>query len=131
VASGRGGAAEIADFLLLQTVNRYEPVIAHLAAQPHCHPEELYRLLLEIAGDLASLTSPTRRPQRFAGYRHDALRGTFEPVIQGLRAALSVVLESKRDLNSPDAEKVRSQCGGGADHTCSTTRCSCSRPGLP
>ena len=94
VASGRGGAAEIADFLLLQAVNRYEPVIAHLAAQPHCHPEELYRMLLEIAGDLSTLTSPARRPPRFVGYRHDALRPTFEPVILALRTALSVVLES-------------------------------------
>jgi type VI secretion system protein ImpJ len=94
VASGRGGAAEIADFLLLQTVNRYEPVITHLAVHPHCHPEELYRLLVEIAGDLSSLTTPARRPQRFAIYRHDALRSSFEPVIQALRAALNVVLES-------------------------------------
>ncbi len=94
VASGRGGAAEIADFLLLQTVNRYEPVIMHLATQPHCHPEELYRLLLEMAGDLSSLTTPARRPQRFAPYRHEALRSSFEPVIQALRIALSVVLES-------------------------------------
>jgi type VI secretion system protein ImpJ len=94
VASGRGGAAEIADFLLLQAVNRYEPVIAHLAAQPRLHPEELYKLLLEIAGDLSTLTSPTRRPARFTGYRHDALRPSFEPVIVALRTALSVVLES-------------------------------------
>jgi type VI secretion system protein ImpJ len=94
VASGRGGAAEIADFLLLQAVNRYEPVIAHLAAQPRLHPEELYKLLLEIAGDLSTLTSPTRRPARFAAYRHDALRPSFDPVIVALRTALSVVLES-------------------------------------
>ena len=94
VASGRGGAAEIADFLLLQTVNRYEPVIVHLAAQPHCHPEELYRLLVEMGGDLSALTAASRRPQRFAGYRHDALRPTFEPLMQALRLALNVVLES-------------------------------------
>jgi len=117
VASGRGGAAEIADFLLLQTVNRYEPVIAHLAAQPHCHPEELYRLLLEIAGDLASLTSPTRRPQRFAGYRHDALRGTFEPVIRGLRAALSVVLESNAISIPLTPKKYGVNVAVVADHT--------------
>jgi type VI secretion system protein ImpJ len=104
VASGRGGAAEIADFLLLQAVNRYEPVIAHLAAQPHCHPEELYRMLLEIAGDLSTLTSPARRPPRFVGYRHDALRPTFEPVILALRKALSVVLESNA-LSIPITQK--------------------------
>jgi type VI secretion system protein ImpJ len=93
VASGRGGAAEIADFLMLQTINRYEPVVAHLAATSRCHPEDLYRLGLEIAGDLATLTASARRPPQFPGYRHDALRASFEPLMQALRGALSVVLE--------------------------------------
>jgi type VI secretion system protein ImpJ len=92
-ASGRGGAAEIADFLMLQTVNRYEPLVSHLAAGARCHPEELYRLGLQIAGDLATLTASARRPPQFPGYHHDALRGSFEPLIQALRACLSVVLE--------------------------------------
>lgn len=93
VASGRGGAAEIADFLMLQTINRYEPVVTHLAAAARCHPEDLYRLGLEIAGDLATLTTSARRPAQFPGYRHDALRASFEPLMQALRAALSTVLE--------------------------------------
>lgn len=93
VASGRGGSAEIADFLMLQTINRYEPVVAHLAATARCHPEDLYRLGLEIAGDLATLTASARRPAQFAGYRHDALRSSFDPLIQALRGSLSVVLE--------------------------------------
>lgn len=117
VASGRGGAAEIADFLLLQTVNRYEPLIGHLAAQPHCHPEELYRLLLELAGDLATLTSATRRPQRFSGYRHDALRESFEPVILGLRVALSVVLESNAISIPLTPRKYGVSVATVADHT--------------
>ena len=29
-ATGRGGAAEFGDFLMLQTINRYEPLLAHL-----------------------------------------------------------------------------------------------------
>jgi type VI secretion system protein ImpJ len=93
VASGRGGAGEIADFLMLQTINRYEPVVIHLAAGAQCHPDELYRLALEIAGDLSTLTSATRRPPMFSGYRHKSLRATFEPVINELRTLLSVVLE--------------------------------------
>jgi type VI secretion system protein ImpJ len=93
VASGRGGAAEIADFLMLQTINRYEPVVTHLAATSRCHPEDLYRLGLEIAGDLATLTASSRRPAQLPGYRHDALRASFEPLMQALRGALSVVLE--------------------------------------
>ena len=93
VASGRGGAAEIADFLMLQIVNRYEPVVTHLAANPGLHPEELYRLALEITGELATLTAASRRPPQFPTYRHDALRASFEPVINALRGCLSVVME--------------------------------------
>ena len=93
VASGRGGASEIADFLMLQIINRYEPVVAHLASSPSLHPEELFRLALEITGELSTLTATSRRPPQFPTYRHDALRATFDPVINALRASLSVVME--------------------------------------
>jgi type VI secretion system protein ImpJ len=94
VATGRGGAAEIADFLMLQAVNRYEPLVAHLATSGNCHPEDLYCLALQITGELSTLTATSRRPPQFASYRHDALRASFEPVINALRACLNVVLES-------------------------------------
>jgi len=93
VATGRGGSAEIADFLMLQTINRYEPVVTHMAAAARSHPEDLFRLGLEIAGDLSTLTATARRPPQFPAYRHDALRTSFDPLIQALRASLSVVLE--------------------------------------
>ena len=93
VASGRGGAAEIADFLMLQTVNRYEPVIDHYASSGLVHPEDFYRICLEIAGDLATLTTSSRRPPSIPAYQHDDLRASYEPLIAALRASLSVVLE--------------------------------------
>lgn len=37
-ATGRGAAAEFADFLTLQTVNRYEPLLAHFADSGRVHP---------------------------------------------------------------------------------------------
>jgi type VI secretion system protein ImpJ len=104
VATGRGGAAEIADFLMLQSVNRFEPVVAHFAAGASCHPEDLYRLCLEIAGDLSTLTATSRRPPQFPGYRHEALRTCFEPLIQALRTSLSVVLE-RNAISIPLAQK--------------------------
>lgn len=89
----RGGAAEIADFLLLQVVNRFQPVVAHLAAAPTLHPEALYRLLLGMAGEMATFTETGKRPADFPPYRHEQLRESFEPVIQALRVSLSAVLE--------------------------------------
>jgi type VI secretion system protein ImpJ len=89
----RGGAAEIADFLMLQVINRYQPLVAHLAAAPLLHPEALYRLLLELAGELATFTAPGKRARTFPPYRHELLRESFEPLIAALRIALSAVLE--------------------------------------
>jgi len=94
-ATGRGGAAEIADFLLLQTVNRYEPLIAHFAETAAVHPEELFRVCVSAAGELATFTTPSKRAPALPGYRHDRLRESFEPVMAALRASLSAVLEQR------------------------------------
>src|SRR5690606_23374654 len=47
----RGGAAEIADFLLLQAVNRWQPLVAHWADASTPHPETLYAALVAMAGE--------------------------------------------------------------------------------
>jgi type VI secretion system protein ImpJ len=90
---GRGGVAEIADFLLLQTVNRYEPLFAHLGTHPLLHPERLYCACLEVAGDLATLSHTSRRPPSYPTYQHDALDASFAPLMDDLRRSLSMVLE--------------------------------------
>lgn len=89
----RASTAELTDFLMLQVVNRYQPPLAHLAAAPLLHPEDLYRLLLEMAGELATFTTASKRSEVFPPYRHDRLRESFEPVIAALRLSLSAVLE--------------------------------------
>ena len=90
---GRGGVAEIAEVLNLQAINRHEPILAHLVAQPSLHPELLYRVMVCLAGDLATLDAPRRRVAEFSVYRQDDLRGTFAAVIDELRRLLSLVLE--------------------------------------
>jgi type VI secretion system protein ImpJ len=89
----RGGAAEIADFLLLQVVNRFQPLIAHLTESPALHPEDFYRTLVGMAGELATFTAPGKRPAALPPYRHELLRESFEPVISALRTSLSAVME--------------------------------------
>ena len=92
-ATSRGATAEIAEFLMLQAINRYEPLFAHFDQDGGVHPEELFRALVAAAGELATYTSPSRRRPALASYRHDRLRESFEPVIAALRASLSTVLE--------------------------------------
>jgi type VI secretion system protein ImpJ len=95
VVAGRAysGVAEIADFLLLQCVNRAEPVFAHLEQIAGLHPESLFRLCLMLAGDLATFAHPDKRPTEFPPYRHDDLQATFTAVMDDLRRSLSLVLE--------------------------------------
>ena len=88
------GAAEIADFMLLQLCNRYEPLMTHLAASiGQLHPEALYRVLISLAGELATFTESRKRPPAFPAYRHDDLHATYRPVMAALRQSLSAVLE--------------------------------------
>jgi type VI secretion system protein ImpJ len=93
MATGRGAAAEFADFLMLQVINRFEPRFAHYADTGAVHPEELYEICASAAGELATFTTTSKRPPKFPGYRHDRLRESYDPVIASLRGSLSVVLE--------------------------------------
>ncbi len=94
-APGSRGAAEVQDFLLLLTVNRWLPLLSHWANAGNVHPEEVYSTLLQMAGELATFTdTTTRRPNTYPAYRHDDLQRSFAPVIADLRRALSAVMES-------------------------------------
>lgn len=88
-----GGAETIANFLLLQMLNRCQAQLGHLAALPMVHPERLYEALLGMAGDLATLTSEERRPPAFSGYNHEGLQSCFEPLVDAIQAALSAVYD--------------------------------------
>lgn len=89
---GSGGVAEIADFLLLQTVNRNLPLFAHFARTRPLHPVHFYELALQLAGELGTF-SQSRSASRFGPYVHDDLEATFGPVMDDLRRSLSMVLE--------------------------------------
>ncbi len=91
---GAAGAAEIVEFLMLQLLNRVEPLYAHLAGMTGLHPEALFRQLVQLAGELATFTQPDKRARTYPVYRHDQLAETFKPLIDDLRKSLSVVMDS-------------------------------------
>jgi type VI secretion system protein ImpJ len=95
VASGAGGASEIADFMLLQLVNRAQPLISHLNQLTPLHPERFYSELVGLAGEFATFSRDGRRPLEFPRYQHDDLIVSFTPVMQALREALAMVIDSK------------------------------------
>ncbi len=89
---GRAGIGEIADFLMLQLLNRHQPLLAHLQRLPVLHPQQLYTLCLGLAGELSTFRE-ARRPVAYPEYRHDDLAGCFRAVMADLRQSLSTVLE--------------------------------------
>lgn len=89
----RGGTAEIADYMLLQLINRLEPFAQHLSQLKGLHPLSLYSELLQMAGELSTFVSQSKRPPAFPEYLHDDLQSTFSPVMGALREYLSMVYE--------------------------------------
>jgi type VI secretion system protein ImpJ len=83
-------ASELSEFLMLLTINRYEPVVTHLTHSGTVHPEDFYRLCVALAGELATFTTAAKRPAPLPGYKHEQLRESFEPVMTELRKSLSV-----------------------------------------
>ena len=91
-APGQAGVAQVADFLLLQSINGWQTVVSHWADAASIHPETLYTALVQMAGEFATFLE-SRRPSTYPAYRHDDLQRSFAPVVADLRRALSAVLE--------------------------------------
>ncbi|HVV67766.1 MAG TPA: type VI secretion system baseplate subunit TssK [Gammaproteobacteria bacterium] len=88
-----GGVAEIADFMLLQIMNRYEPLLQHFSNLQSLHPEKLYHTLVQLVGEISTFTHWQRRPAVMENYLHDDLQTIFQPIISEIRRSLSLVLE--------------------------------------
>jgi len=87
------GTSEMSDFMLLQLVNRFEPLFIHLSSLKGLHPTVLYEILIRLMGELSTYTRDERRPINLPAYQHDNLQQTFKPLIEELRRSLSMVLE--------------------------------------
>jgi type VI secretion system protein ImpJ len=116
-ATSRGGAAEIADFLMLQAMNRYEPLATHLMTGGLVHPEDFYQFCISIAGELATFTSTSKRPLSWPTYEHERLRESFEPVLKALRAAFGTVLDQSAVSIPIEAKKYGLSLAVVADRT--------------
>ncbi|MDR5816713.1 type VI secretion system baseplate subunit TssK [Caballeronia sp. LZ033] len=89
-----GSVAEVSDYLLLQTLNRYEPLLQHLRRVPTTSPAKLYALLLSMAGELSTYVRPaTRRPlDTHPPYRHEEPHLCLRPIVEDTQWLLNAVL---------------------------------------
>jgi type VI secretion system protein ImpJ len=99
------GAAEIQDFLLLQCVNRYLPMVRHLTHIENTHPCTMYEMLLGLAGELSTFMDSAKRLPDMKPYKHEDLTGTFRDLMRALRQYLSAVLEQNAVKIALEARK--------------------------
>lgn len=96
LSSGQGGvasAAEVSDYLLLQILNRYDPLLDHICRVSETAPERLYMTLAMLAGDLATYVRPqSRRPLPAPGYDHAQLYRSIQPLVAEVHSLLNQVL---------------------------------------
>ncbi len=91
----QGSVADVSEFMLLQTLNRTQPMLQHMAHLRRVHPEKLYQTLISICGELATFTDESRMTAEFSSYDHDMPERSFIPVMRMLRQSLSIVLEPR------------------------------------
>lgn len=87
---GVSGATEL---LLLQLINRYEPLLQHYQRQTDMHPEKIYTLFLQLAGELRTFTSEDRGYTHAPAYEHTHLAKTFDKLLKDLRDAFNYVFD--------------------------------------
>ncbi len=89
------GVSSVSDFMLLQLVNRYEPLFSHIDQTHVIHPEPFYQMLLQLEGELATLCSNERRAQTYQVYKQADLTETFSKIIPRLQLLLSTMSEQR------------------------------------
>ncbi|MEM1266807.1 MAG: type VI secretion system baseplate subunit TssK [Pseudomonadota bacterium] len=86
--------ADITDFLLLITVNRWLPVMRHMLSVENVHPIQAFERTAALAGELAAFMAADRAAPELPPYQHDNLTVVFQAVMRVLRQYLSAVLET-------------------------------------
>lgn len=87
------GAATVTDYLLLQILNRYEPLLRHIMLVRDTSPADLYALLLGMDGELSTHLNPARRrPQVHDPYDHAKPYPCLKPLFDSLQTLLNRVL---------------------------------------
>jgi type VI secretion system protein ImpJ len=83
-----GGGLQATDYFMLLALNREINLLRHYRHSRYIHPEELYQLLLRLAGELWTFDTG-RIAAEYQPYDHDDLARSFEPVVRDIQRLLS------------------------------------------
>ncbi|MCH8498327.1 MAG: type VI secretion system baseplate subunit TssK [Marinobacter sp.] len=81
------------DVLMLQTLNRWQPILEHYQHRDGLHPEKLYETLVALIGEMATFTRAEKCAPELPVYRHEKLTETYGDLAAVLSQSLSTVLE--------------------------------------
>lgn len=105
LSQGQGVANSIADFMMLQLLNRYEPLFVHLAKVDGLHPQVLCQHLFSLVGELATFSDANKRPPKMPVYQHEGLANVFSQIMSALNKYMSTVLEQSATQLTMDVTK--------------------------
>jgi len=88
------GAADVATFWYLHTVNSWTPTFMHFAETGQVDPERLYLALAAFAGQLATFELGTN-PMNLPAFHYLDLAGTFLPLFDHIMRLLGTVVSAR------------------------------------
>lgn len=91
----QSGIADVAEFMMLQMLNRWQMHFSYRARLHTLHPEIFYLDLVSLLGELMTFTENSRLPCTVETYDHRDLTLSFKTVIPELRRALNIVLQPR------------------------------------
>jgi len=102
--AGSATGSEVAEYLMLQAMNRNYPTILHLERAEHVTPFALYEKLVTLIGDMSTFIQADKMVPELPHYDHQKPSVMFTTLIAELRQLYSVVLE-QNSINIPLQEK--------------------------
>lgn len=97
-------ASELGDYLMLQILNKYNSSFHFLLTQDKIHPDELFKELTVLAGELAVFMKKEKRLFAQFIYEHIDQTSSFERILDELKDMLAMVLE-QNSISLPIQEK--------------------------
>ncbi|MCJ8207126.1 type VI secretion system baseplate subunit TssK [Pseudomonas sp. RGM2987] len=86
--------ADVSLFWLLNALNTYQPVLDDLKSFPQRHPEQVYQVLVKLAGSLLTF-SLEHDTDEIPAYRHEQLETVFAPLMRTIAKLLEASLPSR------------------------------------
>lgn len=88
--------------MMLQTINSFIPLLNYYYNSQNTHPESLYILLLNLAGQLSTYTNMGIKASEFPAYDHKHLSEVFNQMINEINTMLNVQKTvERRDIIVP------------------------------